>query len=211
MKVSARKHSGGCRPPTRRGGCRPPAGGAHGDLASLVKWYIENREEDAEAERKWFREQPSLFLALHYAGLATDHRSKRYSHQRRLTRKALQAMKQALVENAARIEAFGSFAELLSLTTRIADGIHGAGPLLAYDTAARIAENLGESMRPSHVYLHAGTRDGARALGLDTRGAYVPMSALPHELQALKPDQVENFLCILKRELRKVQWTGRKR
>ena len=69
-----------------------------------------------------------------------------------------------------------------------------------YDTAFRIGISLG--VYPDKVYLYAGTRKGAIALGIYTRGKEVmTMSELPVELQKMKPCQVEDFLCMRKDEL----------
>jgi hypothetical protein len=46
---------------------------------------------------------------------------------------------------------------------------------------------------PDKVYLHAGTRLGARALGLRT-AATLKMSELPKEFRALKPHEIEDVL-----------------
>jgi hypothetical protein len=48
------------------------------------------------------------------------------------------------------------------------------------------------------VYLHAGTRTGARALGFAARAATLDVSELPAEFHALEPHEVEDVLCIFK-------------
>jgi hypothetical protein len=48
------------------------------------------------------------------------------------------------------------------------------------------------------VYLHAGTRTGARALGLAARAATLDVSELPAEFHSLEPHEVEDVLCIFK-------------
>lgn len=70
------------------------------------------------------------------------------------------------------------------------------GELYVYDAALRLGAHLG--LAPTFVYLHAGTRLGARALGLGQGRAYLEMHELPLPLQALSPDEVESFLCIYK-------------
>jgi hypothetical protein len=76
-------------------------------------------------------------------------------------------------------------------------GIPGIGDLTVYDTAIRIAAHRGLS--PRRVYLHAGTRDGARALGVPRDRAWV----MPRELRRLRPMEIEDCLCIYKAELRR--------
>jgi len=62
----------------------------------------------------------------------------------------------------------------------------------------RIAAFL--AVLPTIVYLHAGTRHGAAALGLPAHRATLAISALPAPLQTLAADDVENFLCCYKHE-----------
>ena len=51
-------------------------------------------------------------------------------------------------------------------------------------------------LSPKKVYLHAGTRKGARALGFRGGLPYLQPSQLPVELQVLKPYEMEDFLRI---------------
>jgi hypothetical protein len=67
----------------------------------------------------------------------------------------------------------------------------------------RIGVNL--SLHPKKVYLHCGTRIGAKNLGLDYQKHALEMTDLPQELQKLKPYQVEDFLCIYKDALKNVK------
>ena len=76
--------------------------------------------------------------------------------------------------------------------------VPGFGQLCVYDTALR----LGCWLRrlPERVYLHAGTRKGARALVHAASGPCIDVAELPPELRPLRPDEVEDFLCIYKDE-----------
>ena len=60
-----------------------------------------------------------------------------------------------------------------------------------YDVAFRIGSFLG--IEPDLVYLHAGTRKGARLLGV--RGKVARVEAFPYALRQLQPWQLEDFLC----------------
>jgi hypothetical protein len=51
------------------------------------------------------------------------------------------------------------------------------------------------------VYLHAGARQGARALGLDVRRGFLPVTAFPKPLRSLSADDIEDFLRIYKKKL----------
>ena len=54
---------------------------------------------------------------------------------------------------------------MLRLVERELMGIRGIGVLTVYDVATRIAAHL--DLEPARVYVHAGTAEGARALGLN--------------------------------------------
>src|SRR6185503_10831870 len=78
----------------------------------------------------------------------------------------------------------------------------GVGPLTVYDTAVRIGNFL--HLQPKTVYLHAGARDGARALGPDLYARTLAKDALPIEMQCLTPDEIEDCLCIFKRRFKAI-------
>lgn len=72
--------------------------------------------------------------------------------------------------------------------------IGGIGRLMVYDTALRIGAKL--SLAPKRVYLHSGTRAGARNLGLDWRADSLAVSDVPRALRELEPREIEDVLCI---------------
>jgi len=74
--------------------------------------------------------------------------------------------------------------------------IRGIGDLTVYDTAVRIGAHLG--LEPQMVYLHAGTKAGARAMGLAGQGGRLAMSTLPAAFRQLSAREVEDCLCIYK-------------
>jgi len=95
-----------------------------------------------------------------------------------------------------------SFADLLTHVNTAVRPIHGIGELYVYDTTLRLGGHL--RLVPREVYLHAGTRRGARALGLDHRSDSVSPNQLPTVLRRLRPHEVEDLLCIYKDWLRTV-------
>jgi hypothetical protein len=70
--------------------------------------------------------------------------------------------------------------------------------LIVYDTSTRIGGFL--RLKPARVYLHAGTRQGAAALGFGNREWLLPQD-LPRAFGKLRPDEIEDCLCIFKREI----------
>ena len=79
-------------------------------------------------------------------------------------------------------------------------GIDRIGALALYDIALRIGAFLGRE--PELVYLHAGARTGARALGLSCRGRHaLAPNEFPKEFARLLPCEIEDCLCIYKIDL----------
>lgn len=168
-------------------------------LAAQVQQYTDQIRPHARAELGSFRRHSSLRAAVERAALAVDPDGKRYSHQRRITRKALAAAKVALVAALTQLQGCRSFDELLGLVDRLLADIFGLAELYSYDTALRIGAKLG--LLPDRIYLHAGTREGAGALGLDHRVTALRRRDLPREIRQLQPHEIEDFLCIFKRRL----------
>ena len=92
-----------------------------------------------------------------------------------------------------------SFDELIALIHDLTEPIPGIGELAVYDTALRIGARFG--LEPTRVYVHAGTRDGARALGFDGRRTTIEMDELPEPLRGLSAREAEDLLCIYKHSL----------
>jgi hypothetical protein len=166
---------------------------------ALVRTYILRIRPRALAEIDWFARQPSFHAAIETAALAVNSRRKRYSHQRRLTKLALERARGALSKRARAMEEADDFSELFDLIDAALEPIPGLGELYVYDTALRIGAKL--NLFPEKVYLHAGTRLGARALGLRV-AATLDVSELPKEFRRLKPHEIEDVLCIFNEALK---------
>jgi hypothetical protein len=59
-------------------------------------------------------------------------------------------------------------------------------------------------LEPGKVYVHSGTRVGAKRLGLNWRNDMLEMSDLPAELQVLSAAEVEDFLCVCEHEIKRL-------
>jgi hypothetical protein len=57
--------------------------------------------------------------------------------------------------------------------------------------------------KPKYVYLHRGTREGARAMQKDVNRTYIPKKEFP-EFQKLETYDIENILCIYKNHLERI-------
>ena len=170
-------------------------------LTAIVKDYVRRHRHKTRRELRYFRNLPSLKAAITDAGLARrldGERYKRYSHQRRIPRDALETAAACL--HRANLGSARSFADLMARVSNAVGSVHGIGELYIYDTALRLGGHL--RLLPREVYLHAGTRRGAQALGLDHRSDSVSPNQLPSVLRRLRPIEIEDVLCIYKDWLR---------
>jgi hypothetical protein len=169
--------------------------------AAIVRDYSHRHRPKTIRELQYFRDLPTLDAAISDAGRARYYdgkRHKRYSHQRRIPQEALERATKRL--RRANLKEAQCFAELIERVQAAVRHVHGIGELYVYDTAFRLGGHL--ELLPDQVYLHAGTRQGARALSLDHRSGSVSPQHLPILFQRLKPHEIEDVLCIYKDWLR---------
>jgi len=187
------------RRPTVRSVCAPPP---HNDpistLEEVVDRYIHDYRAGARQEMAYFAGQPSLQRAIELAAMSITETGKRHPHQRRIPRNVLKEAKHVL--QSVSWKGLRSFHQLHNTIANEIGSIRGIGDLTVYDIATRIGAHLG--LEPEYVYLHAGTRAGARALGF-SEADYLAPAVLPPAFHRLKPHEIEDCLCIYKGKLRR--------
>ena len=141
--------------------CRPDASENGDDFGTLIRHYRVHHRPRTVAELGFFANAPSLEFAVHHAALAIDDREKRFGHQYRIPFAALKRAKILLESAVSRLKGCKSFNELHSLLRQLLGGVRGLGELYFYDTALRLGAFL--RLAPEFVYLHRGTRMGARS------------------------------------------------
>lgn len=173
-------------------------------LKAVVEHYKKVHRPRTKVEVAWFKSQPDLATAVDTAAKATNSQGKRYAHQCRIKKVAMRKALAALRDAVAEIEKAVDFDELYAAIYAAVGEIKGIGDLYVYDTAFRVGAYLG--LAPRRVYLHAGTRAGARKLGLTTRGRphveAKEVEAEAPEFAELSPAEMEDVLCIYKDKLR---------
>ncbi len=196
-----------CRPyPKLRGRC-DPLGPRLGNLNSVVQRYIDRHRPGGASELDAFRRPISLRDCIRQAGLARigiGKKSKRLDHQRRIPPDILRNWASALVRREGLIHSCRSFEALHDLLDRESRRFWKNAELTVYDTALRIGAYLG--LEPEQVYLHAGTREGARAMGVDRGRRTIRPRELPKAFWRLKPHEIEDCLCIYKDALKKLRF-----
>jgi len=169
----------------------------------VVQDYIARYRDRAVNELVFFRMMNSLDEAIEKAAKAEVEGGKKYDHQWRIPTAVLARAGKELLAKRAQITECPSFDSLIELVETTAGSIRGFGELAIYDTAVRIGARLG--MEPEFVYLHRGTRKGAKALGLASGGKYLKVGELPAEFTKLRPHEIEDCLCIYAKELARLK------
>lgn len=194
-----------CHPYFKPGTCKGPIPEPGTSLQKLVRLYQKSCGQNLQDQLEGFRKLPSIKEVINRAARAVDDQNKRYSHQRRLNSASLIEAERRMIIKLDSIESCLSFDSLYSLLSGLFTPVHGLGPLYIYDTALRLGAK--RRLYPTVVYLHAGTRKGARALGLDVSSSFIEVADFPKPIQILAPQEIEDFLCIFKEHLAGFQAT----
>lgn len=169
-------------------------------LAAIVNEYLEDKAPGEARYLRFYQTRSTATEAITKATMAELPSGKRFSHQRRIAGATLRMATAALL--ATDLSACRTFHELYELVHGTIGHIDGIGRLTIYDTAHRLGAYFGLS--PDLVYVHAGVRDGLRALGLNHRVPRISVRDLPPAFHRLRPEQVEDCLCIYKRRFRSI-------
>src|SRR6267142_128467 len=164
----------------------------------IVSDYIREYRDDACAEMRFFEIQRSPSVAIRKAALCELSSGKRHPHQRRIPKALLEQSEAQLQAIGGKLANAADFSALHRLVEGEIGSIKGVGALTVYDIALRIGAHFGKA--PEHVYVHAGTRTGARVFNI-TGDSFDPR-ILPKSFSRLAPSDIEDCLCIYKDELR---------
>ncbi len=165
-------------------------------MRAIIADYKAKYREDAEKELRYFKIQRSLEDAVSLAALARRPSGKRFSHQRRIPKSVLRKVERRLLAAVPTIRRANSFDDLYRIIETEILSIFGVGDLMVYDTALRIGAKL--ELEPSEVFLHSGTRSGARKLGVKVARRSLPVTEFPAPLRRLPAREIEDVLCIYK-------------
>jgi hypothetical protein len=136
-------------------------------LEALVDDYIQWFRPERERELSQFRSARTDEDAISDAALARLPDGKKHRHQCRNPPASLKESRRLLLDNLSQVRDTTSFQELIELVDHLIRPLDRMGEMVVYDTALRIGARFGRE--PEKVYVHRGTRDGIRKLGLDAR------------------------------------------
>jgi hypothetical protein len=196
-----------CSPPRKHshkshGGCPPNKKSFH-NLDEIVQDYIDNHRQRGKEEMEYFGDRRrNLREAIHIAALAINKHGNRHSHQRRIPLAMLEHSERGLLRKSDSLRSCKSFPDLMTISEKIAAGIWKHSELTVYDTTHRIGAYLG--VPPDRVYLHTGTRQGAKALGFKGTRPFILPREFPKPFRKLKPYEIEDCLCIYKDALKRL-------
>lgn len=168
-------------------------------VEDAVNDYIARVRPQVEREFRHFQVLRSDEEAIARAALARLPNGKRHPHQYRIPSDSLKQSRDLLLANLSALRAATNFDELFDLVNALIPRIPKIGELAVYDTALRIGARFG--LEPTKVYVHAGTRIGARALGFDNHRKVIDMDELPEPIRRLSAREAEDLLCRYKDEL----------
>jgi hypothetical protein len=192
-----------CRPrkPGKPGICDREPDESLETYDDVVDDYIRRYRDSAQAERQFFKDC-SFQKAIRYAGRCMRSDGKRHGHHQRRSQQTLIEVESVLQECAEEMRACETFHELYELIHREIYPIDDVGPLLVYDAATSIGAHLG--LDPDRIYLHSGTAQGARAILRISGRKAIDRSELPTAFMRLGCCEVEDCLCIYKRDLARI-------
>ena len=127
--------------------------------------------------------QPTLERAVAVAALSKLPSGRRHPHQRRIPAPVLEEAKDRLL--ASDLRSCRTFHDLFETVGRAIGGIRGAGELLVYDVAHRMARTSAWS--PIGYTSMPGRGPVRRALGLFRGQEFLEPEALPEPFQRLSP------------------------
>lgn len=168
---------------------------------AIVRTYIRRKRADAAAEFQSYAALGSITAVVQFAALCQPPGThKRHSHQRRIPQRALVQARDRLLK--ANLPACKTFHQLHDVVAQTIGRIRGIGDLTIYDIATRVGAFL--SLEPDRVYLHRGTREGAGYLLSVAGRQWVWPRELPSAFLELRPREIEDCLCIFKRQLKEI-------
>jgi hypothetical protein len=168
--------------------------------------YVERKKTDQVI--KYCAEAPNLRDAIDRAVRARDENGKHHNHQSKVDLGARMVLGKTLTDNRKALRRCADFDALHDFIDE--NKPYGIGPVTVYDVAVRVGAWL--DLEPMSVYMHAGVRQGFKALqaaldGFDHDGTdkftdpflarydRIPIEWFPTPLGQMRADDVEDILC----------------
>lgn len=171
------------------------------NLTGLIEIYKRKNKPNLDRMLDYYKSLESLEEVIKNATLAIGPGGKRHPHQWRIKKIVLEKAANRLLDGVNEINNCNSFEDIIKLAEEKTKDLKGFGELAIYDTSLRIGAK--KDIYPSKVFVHAGTRKGCKALGLDDKLKTLTVQNFPEPIKDLQPHEIEDFLCIYKDEVHK--------
>lgn len=120
-------------------------------------------------------------------------------HQCRVGRAVLDVAEEILIGRLDQLKNANDFDELYEIV-RVVESRPRLGPLTTYDLAERIGWFA--EIYPAQVYVHAGAKEGARAIGAKVKDRRIPLAFFRgSSFGSLSAAEIETVLCVHKNDL----------
>lgn len=169
---------------------------------AAIRSYTSINKRSKDNELDYYKHLPTLSDTIDKATKALFKEGNKLEHQWRINDKILAHVAKNLKKREKEIRESTSFERIYEIVND--ESILGFGDLAKYDTTLRIASKL--YIQPAKVYLHRGTKDGAKAIGINVRKKrYLEVHELPKafldaiDAQIINVLHVEDILCIYKK------------
>src|SRR5690606_36716857 len=165
-------------------------------LIIMIDDYINKYRRYNKLTFRKYQNLENIDKAINNSALALDIKYQKSDHQYRIKTEALELSRKILLHNKNKISSCKDFNSLLKLIESLLKDVNGLGELYYYHTTLKLASYL--NIFPEYIYLHIGTRDGAKYFGLNYKNAYIEKTDLPNESHILELYEIVDFLCIYK-------------
>jgi hypothetical protein len=172
-------------------------------IKTIISHYKRHCRINSENEISWFKSLETKNV-IYNAAFAVDCCGRRCSHQRRLKKNALLKSYQIIKTNWNIIKKSRNFDELYEIMKSKLENVFSLGELYFYDTSFRIGAFL--NLFPKEIYLHAGTRIGAKNMGIEIKNrTKFKITEIPKDFRCMKPHELEDIFCIYKKYIGRIK------
>lgn len=185
--------------------CNASSNESFKSLKEIAEHYINNFREEINNEIEKIK-IASLQSVLNIYGWGKNIDNK-YIHLSRLRKDSLKKAEKKLLKSENEFRESKNFDEIFNaIQNKIEKEINGIGKMYTYDTALAIGRKLNKL--PEFIYLHKGTRKGAKLLKITLKRGIKYISkdieGMPTEFRVFEPYEIEDILCIYKKDIENI-------
>jgi len=155
------------------------------------KWRVDGSHLKRDGVVEWTAAAGTWYVAVHRAVFSRDARGKMHNHQTKVPVAIKTLLFREIMKSSLPVDV-RSFDHLYDVIASFR--IWGIGSVTVYDVSVRIGAWL--QLEPDSLYLHAGVKQGWKALGLPRWDSVrVYREDWPLAFQSMPADELEDFIC----------------